>query len=477
MQNKFNFKEHGKYDRQSYKNTLFTDLPEIDGQIDFYRSDFRGSKFYKLNISANFDRADFMGCSFQSVNFIDTSFGAPQFKNCIFENVVFRNNRYNATVFIKCSFLNCKFDEESIYSNFTVCSFNKTEFENLNFERSTVDNSKFLECNFLNVDFSTLAAEDLIFEATSFSNVSMSINYFFSYFIDSKTNLKDIVFEYRGSKTYLTEEVSDNYFNNLLEEQRYSELFNMCILLNNEANLYNILLTTISKKNTMGYQLLRCIECIIFYFKKGMLSFETASSLLNLLKISNQNIDINNLSINEKIYSLEQLLVTIPFDKIKLKDNNTQDFIMKFRCAIDSENEAEEYIENLLHSILLSTQTTMDFSYKLIKKEKGSWIFTFMTSSVFLVYTLKQIQQMIVNAQIIYKNQLQIRFTESVVNDYIQRLEHNHSIDLNSSELVPLNHDLESLTQLILNTNVTPIETKEDMIDKITNIDISKLNI
>ena len=145
-----------------------------------------------------------------------------------------------------------------------------------------------------------------------------------------------------------------------------------------------------------------------FLFKKGMLSFETASSLLNLLKISNQNIDINNLSINEKIYSLEQLLVTIPFDKIKLKDNNTQDFIMKFRCAIDSENEAEEYIENLLHSILLSTQTTMDFSYKLIKKEKGSWIFTFMTSSVFLVYTLKQIQQMIVNAQIIYKNQLQI---------------------------------------------------------------------
>lgn len=72
---------------------------------------------------------------------------------------------------------------------------------------------------------------------------------------------------------------------------------------------------------------------------------------------------------------------------------------------------------------------------------------------------------------------MQIRFTESVVNDYIQRLEHNHSIDLNSSELVPLNHDLESLTQLILNTNVTPIETKEDMIDKITNIDISKLNI
>ena len=134
MQNKFNFKEHGKYDRQSYKNTLFTYLPEIDGQIDFYRSDFRGSKFYKLNISANFDRADFMGCSFQSVNFIDTSFGAPQFKNCIFENVVFRNNRYNATVFIKCSFLNCKFDEESIYSNFTECSFNKTEFENLNFE-------------------------------------------------------------------------------------------------------------------------------------------------------------------------------------------------------------------------------------------------------------------------------------------------------------------------------------------------------
>ena len=476
MKNKFIFKENGKYNRQSYKNTLFTDLPEIDGQIDFCRSDFRGSKFYKLNISANFDRADFMGCSFQSVNFIDTSFGAPQFKNCIFENVIFRNNHYNATVFIKCSFLNCKFDEESIYSNFTECSFNKTEFKNLNFERSTVDNSKFLECNFSSVDFSTLAAEDLTFEATSFSSVSMSINYFFSYFIDSKTNLKDIVFEYRGSKTYLTEEVSDNYFNNLLEEQRYSELFNMCILLNNEANLYNILLTIISKKDTLGYQLLRCIECIIFYLKKGMLSFETASSLLNLLKISNQNIDINNLSINEKIYSLEQLLVTIPFDKIKLKDNNTQDFIMKFRCAIDSENEAEEYIENLLHSILLSTQTTMDFSYKLIKKEKGSWIFTFMISSAFLVYTLKQIQQMVVNTQIIYKNQLQIRFTESVVNDYIQRLEHNRSIGLNSSELVPLNHDLESLTQLIRNTDLTPIETNEDMLDKITNIDIYKLN-
>lgn len=475
MQNKFIFKENGKYDRQSYKNTLFTDLPEIYGQIDFYRSDFRGSKFDKLNISANFDRADFMGCSFQSVNFVDTSFGAPQFKNCIFENVIFRKNHYNATVFIKCSFLNCKFEEESIYSNFTECSFNKTEFENLNFERSTVDNSKFLECNFLNVDFSTLAAEDLTFEATSFSNVSMSINYFFSYFIDSKTNLKDIEFEYRGSKTYLTEEVSDNYFNNLLEEQRYSELFNMCILLNNEANLYNILLTTISKKDTMGYQLLRCIDCIIFYLKKGMLSFETASSLLNLLKISNQKIDINNLSVNEKIYSLEQLLVTLPFDKIKLTDNN-QDFIMKFRCAIDSENEAEEYIENLLNSILLSTKTTLDFPYKLIKKEKGSWIFTFMISSVFVVYTLKQIQQLIVNSQIIYKNDLQLRFSESVADDYIQRLEHNRSVELNSSELVPLNHNLESLTQLIHNTDLTPIETNEDLIGKITNIDISKLN-
>ena len=207
-----------------------------------------------------------------------------------------------------------------------------------------------------------------------------------------------------------------------------------------------------------------------------MLSFETASSLLNLLKISNQNIDINNLSINEKIYSLEQLLVTLPFDNIKLKGNNTPDFIIKFRCAIDSENEAGEYIENLLHSILLSAQSTLDFSYKLIKKEKGSWIFTFMISSAFLVYTLKQIQQMVVNTQIICKNQLQIRFTESVVNDYIQRLEHNRSIDLNSSELVPLNHDLESLTQLIRNTDLTPIETNEDMLGKITNIDIYKLN-
>ena len=101
-----------------------------------------------------------------------------------------------------------------------------------------------------------------------------------------------------------------------------------------------------------------------------MLSFETTSSLLNLLKISNHNIDINNLSINEKIYSLEQLLVTLPFDKIKLLNNDNQDFIMKFRCSIDSENEAEEYIENLLHSILMSTQTTFDFPYKLIKKRE-----------------------------------------------------------------------------------------------------------
>ena len=30
MQNKFIFKENGKYDRQNYKNTLFTDLPEIE---------------------------------------------------------------------------------------------------------------------------------------------------------------------------------------------------------------------------------------------------------------------------------------------------------------------------------------------------------------------------------------------------------------------------------------------------------------
>lgn len=476
MKNKFIFTENGKYDRQSYKDTLITDLPEIEGQINFCRSDFRGSKFCDLHISANFDRADFMGCSFKNVNFIGTNFGAPQFKNCIFENVVFRKNQYNATVFIKCSFLNCKFEDESIYSNITNCSFVKTEFKNLNFERSTVDNSKFLECNFLNVDFSTLAAEDLTFEATSFSDVSMSINYFFSYFIDSKANFKDIVFEYRGSKTYLTEEVSDNYFNILLEEQRYSELFNMCILLNNEANLYNILQMTISHKDALRYQLLRCLECIIFYFQKGKLSFETASSLLDLLKVSNQNIDINNLSIGEKIYSLEQLLITLPFDKVKVLDNEGQDFIMKFRCAIDSENEAEEYIENLLHSILLSTKSTLDFPYRLIKKEKGSWIFTFMASSIFVVYSLKQIQQMIVNSQIISKNQLQIRFSESVVDDYIQRLEHNRKLELNSPELVPLNHNLESLTQLIHNTDLSPIEINKDIIDKITNIDISKLN-
>lgn len=182
------------------------------------------------------------------------------------------------------------------------------------------------------------------------------------------------------------------------------------------------------------------------------------------------------MSINEKIYSLEQFLITLPFDKVKILGNEKQDFIMKFRCAIDSENEAEEYIENLLHSILSSTKTTLDFPYKLIKKEKGSWIFTFMTSSVFVVYTLKQIQQLIVNSQIIYKNYLQIRFSESVADEYIQRLEHNRTLELNSSELVPLNHSLESLTQLIHNTNLTPIETKEDLISKITNVDISKLN-
>lgn len=321
MENKFSFKEGKKLYEQSYKNTLFIEFPEVEGRVNFSRSDFRGSKFYDLNITADFDRADFMGCSFQKVHFNETNFGAPQFKNCIFENVTFTHNTYNATVFIKCSFIDCHFEDESIYANIIDCSFTKSEFKNLSFERSTVDNSKFLECYFSNVDFSTLAAEDLTFEATSFSNVSMSINYFFSYFIDSKTNLKDIEFEYRGSKTYLTEEVSDNYFNNLLEEQRYSELFNMCILLNNEANLHNILLLTISKKDTMGYQLLRCIECIMFYLKKGILSFETASSLLNLLKISHQNVDVNNLSIIEKIYSLEQLLITLPFDKVKVLDN------------------------------------------------------------------------------------------------------------------------------------------------------------
>ena len=83
---------------------------------------------------------------------------------------------------------------------------------------------------------------------------------------------------------------------------------------------------------------------------------------------------------------------------------------------------------------------------------------------------------MIANNQIIYKNHLQIRFSEAVLDDYTQRLEHNRSLELNSLELVPLNHDLESLAQLIHNTNLTPIEANEDILGQITNIDISKLN-
>lgn len=476
MNNQFIYQKGKDYSRGCFKNKIFSNFSNDDEQINFERSDFRGSKFHNLNLEVNFDRADLMGCSFMNINISNTNFGAPQFKNCIFENVKFTNNTYNATLFIKCSFIDCIFENESIYANITDCTFSNTLFSKSNFERSTIDDSKFNKCNFNEVNFSSLAAEDLIFEATHFSKVTMSINYFFSYFIDSDTNLDDITFEYRGSNTYLTEEVKNNYFDELFAEERFSELFNMCILLNNEDNLPQILMMVLSKKDILNYQLLRCIECTNFYFSKGLLSFETTSTLLNLLKKNALDFNVNNLAIIEKIYILEHLLTVIPFDKIKVLDQKMQNFTIKFRCSIDDEKEAEQYIEQLLKSVSISSIPNIDSDYYLINKQRGSWILTYLVASSLIIYCIKSTQAIISNNQALKKNNIQIRFIESLVDDSVKRLEHNQSIDLKSTTPISLKTKPETLSKILNTSQITTIDSSINLIDKITNIDISKIS-
>lgn len=471
MTKKFVYKNGENYARKSYKDFLFDNLPKTDKQINFQRTDFRGSKFVDLDITANFDRADFINCAFKNIKFINTNFGAPEFKNCIFEDIFFSKNTYSASAFIKCSFFNCTFENESIYGDFFNCTFKKTNFITSNFERSTIDTCKFKECKFTDTNFSSLAAEDLTFESTHFKNVAMSINYLFTYFIDQFTNLSEITFEYRGSKTYLTEEVSDNYFQELFKERRYYEMFNMSILFNNESNLPQILKLIISKREVLDHQLLRCVECIIFYFNKGILSFEMTCNLLNILKSTNQNFDLESINIHEKIYILEKLITTLSVDRVKLIDNHAKDFKIRFRCAIDQEEEAKEYISNLFHSILDPSMGLDSSKIELINAEKGSWILTYAVTASVVVYTIKKIQEIILNSHKLKESKLRIQFIESNIEDYTKRLQHNCNLELESKGIVGLEPSKHILNCFL--SNYQPIMiNNEKLIDKITNIDL-----
>ncbi len=462
-------------DKKIYKNSTIknVDYRKKDYK-SFERCDFRGTIIDTVYFYNNsFDRADFISSFFKDVVFDGVNFGAPQFKNCIFDSVKFIGCKYNSAVFIDCLFKGCSFFDEHIFCNIINSTFQETKIESCKFERSSLDKNYFYNCLIKNVDFATMHAEDLQFKSTQFVNVLMDIEYVFTYLFDNSNDFKNIVLLDRGERIKHQINSINQIIEDLLNQERFYEVFNLFILYDMQERLIYVLkklLNSVKKQNNALksiYNINQIIDAMNFYIIENILDLDVFFSLLNLLKLHNFTPldDFKKITIAEKIYILEQSILNINFSTYRLKKScfKQRNINMIFSSVIENEKMAEEYLNNILDKI--SRAIDNQDKYTIIKKEKGSWIFTVSTSLIFGLVVIQQIQKIIVNSQKIISNHRTLNFVEKIQKMKIESEMYNFCVSAEKNE----KHELDIKS---INTSLQEINTSLNIDDVKKIIDI-----
>ncbi|MGO4729571.1 pentapeptide repeat-containing protein [Paenibacillus sp. 2KB_22] len=381
------FTDNGSLSREKedLTYTLFEKLDFINElpKISFFRSDFRGSRFVNVSFyENNFDRADFISAIFEKCLFTEIDIAASEIKNCYFNECNFTLNNYANTSIQECTFENCTFEDEKFLVNMKNCKFINCTMRNCDFERSTTEKLEFNECEIYNTDLATMHAENFIFKSCVLENVSLGKSYIFGYLF-YKTDISRLDVLYRGNTVKMNVDNFSEYIISLLTQQRFSEFINANIFLfrNFEGvpDQISNALSELSKINntTRKLEMTNLFDMFTFYILNNQLPYKLVSKVLNIL----DDFDWTAFPFEEQLVyismhkKIEMIMNTFHYDDSFIESAAGETLFVTFRCKTDDYQEALKLTSDLLDDLHL--KLGLDKNYKLIQKEKGSWILTF----------------------------------------------------------------------------------------------------
>jgi len=384
------FADNGSYQREKedLSYTLFEnlDFTEAKRHISFFRSDFRGSKFVKVKFYRNnFDRADFISCYVKECEFNSVKFGGCEIKNCYFEDIVFKDSLYEDSSIQQSTFVRCTFPSEKFLVSMFNCTFIDCLFSDCSFEMSTTENLKFEKCTIVNTDLATMHAEAHVFDSCTLENVCIDICYIWGYLIHD-TSIADVDFLYRGERINL-KDMNDTVLK-LLQEQRYFEFINANIILKNPIKVSALIGSTIDRLLKgdalfIAAEMNNILTAILFYINKSMIPFEEVFSIMEIL----EDIDWDIFGFENKLNYIAKLEV---IKRILNNGEYSYDFlgeipvehesIVVFECHTVDLEDAENATTDFLHE--LSQKMNIGDAFRLVDKQAGSWILTFIIPTI-----------------------------------------------------------------------------------------------
>lgn len=381
------FSNNGSLLREK-ENLTYTVFEELDfmnhlPQISFFRSDFRGSRFVNVSFyKNNFDRADFISAIFENCLFREVAIAACEMKNCYFNNSKFTLNTYANTSIQECTFENCTFENEKFLVNMKNCRFINCTLKNCTFERSTTEKMEFTDCEILKTDLATMHAENYSFKSCNLEDVSLGISYIFGYLF-YKTDISRLYTLYRGDKIKISSDSLSEYIISLLEEQRFFEFLNTNIFLFKSfqviPELFNNALNQLSQINntTRRLEIVNLLDMFSFYILNNQLPYKLVCKILNILDEFDWTLfpfdeQILYMSMHKKI---EMIITNFQYDNSFIESAIGSTQFITFRCKTNDYQEALKITSSFLDDI--HAKLGLNKNYRLIMKEKGSWILTF----------------------------------------------------------------------------------------------------
>lgn len=386
--------------------------------VSFFRSDFRGTKFTNISFyKNNFDRSDFLNTVFINCTFEKVQFGCCQMKNCYFKNAKFTNNSYRNTSIHSTTFVNCEFPDESFLINMQHCKLFNCIFNGCSFEMSTTDSDTFENCVFNNTNIATMHAENHKFIHCDFKNICIDSSYFFGYSI-AKCSLNEIIFLYRGEYVCYEDLKISNFLEKFERENRFNDMLNLFICTRAQNKIANMLKTCLEYYKTQPYGRILDIA-VIFESLSFAALYETIDFvyLHEILSIMTE-MDLSYYNFNERIEiqafhtKLQNSLYLCPHSTeylSRIDANSTS--ILSIKLNSDDYENCFEISKQLLNSV-----SNAEY-WRLIEKQKGSWILIFSVATIVMLAALPKIVK---NYADIY---FEIRTKKVISNKIIQKIE------------------------------------------------------
>lgn len=394
------------YERQNLSYQLIEGLnfKEEHFKSSFFRSDFRGAQFESdVFYQNNFDLADFINNTFKNVEFYEVKFGNSEFKNGFLRNCIFEKNFYDDIAVHGCTFTRCTFQYEIFRMTMIDCKFYHCHFTSCTFDQCTTDNLFFEDCIFLKCELSTMHAENFKFEHCTFRDAFLGTCFLGTYLFKN-TDLNLILFKYRGEIVDIDDSFFQDFQDQLLQEKRFFEFFNLYILFHNDyLNKLVVNFPQILKKafeepnpNVREYNLSGIFETIEFYLGSDKLPLIYVLRFQELLcSYPCTNIPPENqLFYLQHLYRLQTLLSSLNYSTTYIREvAETIPCTAIIHCYDTSLDSAEKYVNSLLEYVNKKYLDNM-FSppyFKTISHQFGSVILTISSSLLLLLMTAKVI--------------------------------------------------------------------------------------